>query len=109
MFGLESLFAIAVFGSEFIKEQRSKKNSLNSNSWNNQIALNRDIMNPDVSHKQIMKNADSGKYQSDSVIADTLNYTDIVDSKRYEEDLKLFGYELTEKFRKAGNYSYSNF
>ena len=35
MFGLESLFAIAVFGSEFIKEQRSKKNSLNSNSWNN--------------------------------------------------------------------------
>lgn len=107
MFGLESIIAVFISARELLKDKYNKSHSLSSKHWNNQERLNKDLLDNNVSHKQIIKNAEKGKYYSEDLIMGN-DYTQIVDTERYEKDLELYGYELTEKLRKNGNYNYKN-
>ena len=70
--------------------------------------MHKDRMNPDVSPQQVMKNLERGKYYAPEVIPERYEQPvkPIVDKKRYNHDVRMYGKEIADDNAKLGLYSF---
>lgn len=101
--GILGLFATT---KQIIKESTEK--SIPAEYWNNKDLMHKDKMNPDISPQQIMKNLEQGKYYAPEVIPERYEQPvkPIVDKKRYNHDVRVYGKEIADDNAKQGLYSY---
>lgn len=102
-FGIIGLFAGI---KQLIKESTEK--SIPAENWNNKALMHEDKMNPDISPQQIMKNLEKGKYYSPTVIPERyeMPVKPIVDKKRYDYDVRMYGKNIADDNAKQGLYSF---
>ena len=91
---------------QIIKEAAEKE--IPASYWNNRDLMHKDKMNPDVSPQQIMKKLENGKYYSPTVIQEQyeMPVKPIVDKKRYNHDVRVYGKEIADDNAKQGLYSF---
>lgn len=101
--GIIGLFAA---GKQIVKEKTEKE--IPASYWNNKALMHEDKMNPDVSPQQFMKNLKDGKYCSSEVIPEQyeMPVKPIVDKKRYNHDVRMYGKEIADSNAKLGLYSF---
>lgn len=101
--GIIGIFAGA---KQLIKESTEKP--IPAENWNNKALMHEDKMNPDVSPQQFMKNLKDGKYCSSEVIPERyeMPVKPIVDKKRYNHDVRMYGKEVADDNAKLGLYSF---
>lgn len=102
-FGIIGLFAA---GKQLIKEKTEKP--IPAEYWNNKALIHEDKMNPDISPQQFMKNLKEGKYCSSEVTPEKYEQPvkPIVDKKRYNHDVKIYGKEIADDNAKQGLYAF---
>ncbi len=91
---------------QIIKEKTEKE--IPAEYWNNKDLMHKDKMNPDISPEQLMKNIENGKYYSPTVIPEhyEMLVKPIVDKKRYNHDVRMYGKEIADDNAKQGLYSF---
>lgn len=91
---------------QIIKEFTEKE--IPAEYWNNKVTIHEDKMNPNISPKEFMKNLKDGKYCSSKVIPERyeMPVKPIVDKKRYNHDVKIYGKEIADDNAKQGLYSF---
>lgn len=101
--GIIGLFAAT---KQLIKESTEKPVPVEY--WNNKALMHKDKMNPDVSPQQFIKNLKDGKYCSSEVILEKyeMPVKPIVDKKRYNHDVRMYGKEIADDNAKQGLYSF---
>lgn len=105
MFDVLGIIGLFAAGKQIIKEKTEKE--IPASYWNNKDLIHKDKMNPDVSPQQLMKNLESGKYYSPTVIPEKYEQpVKIMDRKRYEEDIIKYGEEIVCENAKLGMYSF---
>lgn len=106
MFDAIGIIGLIVGTKQIIKESTEKE--LPAEYWNNKLLMHEDKMNPDISPKEFMKNLKDGKYCSSKVISERyeMPVKPIVDKKRYNHDVKIYGKEIADDNAKQGLYSF---
>ena len=102
-FGIIGLFAAA---KQFIRESTEKP--VPAEYWNNKDLMHKDKMNPNVTPQRFTKNLKDGKYYSSKVIPEQyeMPVKPIVDKKRYNHDVRMYGKEIADDNAKQGLYSF---
>lgn len=102
-FGIIGLIA----GTKQILKEKTEK-EIPAEYWNNKDLMHNDKMNPNVSPEQLMKNLENGKYYSPTVIPERyeMPVKPIIDKKRYEHDVRVYGKEIADDNAKQGLYSF---
>lgn len=67
----------------------------------------KDVNDDNVDCNEILRRREKGYYYTTEPLKP--NYTDVVDRKRYEHDIKVYGLEQTEASRKCGRYKYVSY
>lgn len=106
MFDAFGIIGLIAGAKQLIKEATEKP--VPAEYWNNKALMYEDKMNPDVSPQQFMKNLKDGKYCSSEVIPERyeMPVKPIVDKKRYNHDVRMYGKEIADDNAKQGLYSF---
>lgn len=106
MFDAFGIIGLIAGAKQIVKEATEKP--VPAENWNNKALMHEDKMNPDVSPQQFMKNLKDGKYCSSEVISECyeMPVKPIVDKKRYNHDVRVYGKEIADDNAKQGLYSF---
>ncbi len=106
MFDGLGIIGLIAGAKQLIKESTEKP--VPAEYWNNKDLMHKDKMNPDISPEQLMKNLENGKYYSPTIIPERyeMPVKPIVDKKRYNHDVRVYGKEIADDNAKQGLYSF---
>ena len=103
MFGLLAIISTLFTITQLVKETTEKPAPKGTRfDWD---AYNRDIANGMDCMTQLKKRK-AGGYMTTTPLPENPPIDRVVDVERYERDKKLYGEDLTELHRKAGDYNY---
>lgn len=106
MFGGLGIIGLYAGAKQFIKEKTEKE--IPSSYWNNKNLMYKDKMNPSLSWQDVQKNLEKGRYYAPEIIPERYEQPTkpIVDKKRYNHDVRMYGKEIADDNARQGLYAF---